>query len=343
MKKNYNLLLVLLTLTLSIQSQNFENASQYLDFVSVEQENITKNMWKYTKALAHSKSDLAIESKRSTLVKTVENAIAKIDKARGFDGDEYKNQVLTYMRLNESLLKLDYAKIIDLKEVAEQSYDFMEAYILAQELADKKMEEAYKEFDTHFRLFAAKHNINIIESESDLGNKLKISNQVFKHYNTLHLLHFKVSINEVYLMNALERNDLSAIQQNANALSETAKEGLEILMSQDLYKNDRSIIDATKQAFEFYIQEAEVETPKLIEFIALNEAFTAIQETLEKTPQKKRTKEQVDGYNKKVNEINKAVKTYNKVNADLNNNRQKVIAKLNATNENFLAKHIPND
>ncbi|MGF1555705.1 LIC11966 family surface protein [Paucihalobacter sp.] len=343
MKKNYTLLLLLLTLSLTTQSQNFENASQYLDFVSEEQENITKNMWKYTKALAHSKSDRAIESKRSTLVKSVEKAIAKIEKAEGFDGDEYKNQVLTYMRLNESLLKQDYAKIIDLKEVAEQSYDYMEAYILAQELADKKMEEAYEEFDTHFRVFAANHNINIIESESDLGNKMKISSEVFKHYNALHLLHFKASINEAYLMDALERNDMSAIQQNANALSESAKEGLEILKTQDLYKNDRSIIDATQRAFEFYIKEANEEMPKLIEFLALNEAFETIKETLEKTPEKKRTKAQVDSYNKKVNEINKAVKTYNKTNADLNNNRQRIITKLNIVNENFLAKHIPND
>ena len=50
---------------------------------------------------------------------------------------DYKNKVLKHMRLNESLLKHDYAKIVDMKTVAEQSYDLMEAYIVAQELADK--------------------------------------------------------------------------------------------------------------------------------------------------------------------------------------------------------------
>ena len=343
MKKHYTLLLLLLLFAFSMQSQSFKNASEYLDFVGEEQENITKNMWKYTKAVAHSKSDRTIDAKRNVLVKSVERAIAKIEKAQGYDGDEYKNQVLTHMRLNDSLLKLDYAKIIDLKEVAEQSYDFMEAYVLAQELADKKMEEAYNEYNTHFRLFAAKHNINIIENESDLGNKMKISNEVFEHYNKLHLMHFKVSINEVYLMDALKRNDMSAIRQNANALSETAKEGLELLNSQELYKNDKSIVEATRQTFEFYIDEADVEMPKLIEFLALNESFENINNTLEKTPQNKRTKEQVNSYNDKVNEINKAVNVYNKVNNDLNNKRQKVIDKLNTVNQNFLSKHIPND
>lgn len=343
MKKRYTTLLFFLFCGLAIHSQSFKNASDYLDFVGEEHQNITKNMWKYTKAVAHSKSDRTIDAKRNVLVKSVERAIAKIEKAQGYGGDDFKNHVLTHMRLNESMLKHDYANIIDLKEVAEQSYDYMEAYVLAQELADKKMEEAYKEYDTHFRVFAAKHNINIIENESDLGNKMKISNEVFKHYNKLHLMHFKVSINEVYLLDAFKRNDMSAIQQNANALSETAKEGLKLLNTLDVYKNDKTIVEATKQAFEFYIEEAEVQVPKLIEFLALNETFENIKNTLGKTPQNKRTKEQIDSYNAKVSEINKAVNIYNKVNTDLNNKRQKVVEKLNTVNANFLSKHIPND
>ena len=51
----------------------------------------------------------------------------------------------------------------------------------------------------------------------------------------------------------------------------------------------------------------------------------------------------IDTYNKKVKDINKAVDNYNKVNTKLNKDRQNIINKLNTTNENFLAKHIPND
>ena len=68
-----------------------------------------------------------------------------------------------------------------------------------------------------------------------------------------------------------------------------------------------------------------------------------LKNTLEKTPERKQTKEQIDTYNKKVKDINKAVDNYNKVNTKLNKDRQNIINKLNTTNENFLAKHIPND
>jgi len=333
----------ILLIAYTTHSQSFKNASEYLDFIATEQESVTKNMWKYTKAIAHSKNDRTINAKRNVLLKTVEKAIAKIENADGYDGEDYKKQVLTYMRLNESLLNQDYAKIIDMKEVAEQSYDAMEAYVLARELADQKMEDAYNEYDTNFRLFAAKHNISIVESETDLGNKMKISNQVFNHYNELYLIYFKVSINEMYLIDALSKNDVGAIQQNANALSQTAKEGLEILKTVELYKNDKSIAEVTKDAFEFFIDEADNQVPQLTEFLILNEDFETIKNTLEKTPERKQTKEQIDTYNKKVKDINKAVDNYNKVNTKLNKDRQNIINKLNTTNENFLAKHIPND
>lgn len=337
------LFLFLFGLTSQVQSQNFDTALEYLEFLGKEQSTVTKNMWKYTKAVAHSKSDRNINSKRKVLVKSVERAIAKIAKAKGFDGDEYKNNVLNHMRLNESLLKKEYAKIIDMKAVAEQSYDAMEAYILAQKMADKKMTESQQDYETHFYAFANKHKINIIESDSDLGKKMNISNAVFEHYNTLYLVFFKVYINEVYLWEASENMDINGIQQNANALRQTAEEGLEILKTSTLYKKDKAIVTATKAVFDFFINEVENNIPKITDYLVLKEDFESIKAALEKTPERKRTKEQIDAYNNKIKAINKAGQTYNKVNASLNNDRKKVLNRLDTTKANFLARHIPKD
>nr|WP_321244118.1 hypothetical protein [uncultured Psychroserpens sp.] len=337
------LTLAFLFIVTSITAQNFKNASEYLDFVGEEQQEITKNMWKYTKAVAHSRSDRSIDGKRKKLLKTIDQAIAKITKANGFGDDDYKSKVLRHMTFNKNLLNQDYAKIIDMKEVAEQSYDAMEAYILAQEMADQKMEESQQEYEKNFYAYAAKHSIQIIESESDLGKKMKISNEVFEHYHDMYLVYFKVYINEIYLMEAVEKSDISAIQQNANALAAAAKEGLEILKTKTAYKKDQSIINATKKAFEFFIEEGEIQIPKITEFLILNEDFEKIKANIEQTAERKRTKEQIDNYNKKVKEINKGADTYNKVNAQLNTKRQDAINGLNNTNANFLSKHIPKD
>ncbi|MDG5492090.1 hypothetical protein [Psychroserpens sp. SPM9] len=335
--------IVLVLMMTSVTAQNFKTASEYLDFVGKEQKAITKNMWKYTKAVAHSKSDRSIDGKRKNLLKSVDRAIEKIKKANGFEGDDYKNKVLKHLTFNKNLLNHDYAKIIDMKAVAEQSYDAMEAYILAQELADKKMEESQQEYETNLYEFASKHNIQIVENDSDLGKKMKISNEVFEHYNDLYLTYFKVFINEVYLWEAVEKNDISAIQQNANALNAAAKEGLEILKTKTTYQNDDSIINATKKAFEFFIDESENQIPQITDFLITNEDFEKIKANLEQTPERKRTEAQIDNYNTKVKEINAAVTNYNKVNVDLNNLRQQIINNLNTVNANFLSKHIPKD
>ncbi len=338
----FTIILLLLSFNLS-NAQSFKNASEYLDFVGAEQEDITNDMWKYTKAVAHSKSDRNIDNRRKRLIKTVESAIAKIEKADGFNGNDYKNKVLRHLNFNKDLLNQDYAKIIDMKEVAEQSYDAMEAYILAQEMADQKMEESQQEYETDFYAFANANNIEILENETDLGKKMEISNEVFEHYSDLYLIYFKVYINEIYLMAALEKNDVSAIQQNANALNEAAKNGLEALKLQEPYSKDDSVIKTTAKAFEFFIKESGEKIPQITEFLVMNEDFETIRNTLEQMDERKRTKAQIDEYNKKVKQINKGIKDYNKVNAELNNERQQIINNLNAINAQFLSRHIPND
>ena len=65
---------------------------------------------------------------------------------------------------------------------------------------------------------------------------------------------------------------------------------------------DQSIINATKKAFEFFIDEGENQIPKITEFLILNEDFEKIKANLEQTAERKPTKEQIDNYNKKVAE-----------------------------------------
>ena len=99
----------------------------------------------------------------------------------------------------------------------------------------------------------------------------------------------------------------------------------------------------TKEAFDFFKDEAETKVPKLIDFLLLKENFETIKSTLDKTPERKRTKKQIDNYNGQIKLLNKGVTDYNKVNSELNRKRNIMINKLNGANERFLAKHIPKE
>ncbi len=324
-------------------SQKFDTAVEYLNFVSDEQVTITKNMWRYTQAIAHSKNDRSVANKKSSLIKSLERAILKIKKADSYQEDDYKQYVLKNMSINKSMLEEDYENIVDMKEISKRSYDDMEAYIMAREMADKKMADAQQDYEDHFYSYAEKYGIDIIENETDLGKKMIIAGKVFDHYNEMYLIFFKVNINEIYLWQAVEKNDIGAIQQNTNALNQAAKEGKELLKNVSLYKNDASLVKSTNAIFDHYINETENILPQILDFLILNEEFEAINSSFEKTPEKKRTKKQVNTYNRKVNELNKAVKNYNKITKTLNIESQKVINQFNLSNEKFLSKHIPKD
>ncbi|MGB1042531.1 MAG: hypothetical protein ACPGU6_03985 [Tenacibaculum sp.] len=344
MRSIYTILIVLfLANTTTISAQKFNSALDYLNFVSKEQKKITKSMWNYTKAIAHSNNDRSIRGKRKNLLKTVDRAIAKIKRAKGYDGDTFKNQVINHLSLNRNILNQDYGKVINMKEVAEQSYDLMEAYFLAKKLADEKMEESQNEYEINYYSFATKHKIRIVENETDLSKKMKISGEVFDHYDAMYLSFFKVKINETYLYNAIKSNDINAIQQNTNALNEYAKEGLENLDKIKLYKEDTSLKEINKTIFNHFIDVTENEIPKITNFLILNEDFNKIKKVLDNTPQRKRTQKQIDLYNKKVGELNDGVKTYNDTNAKITQESNALINKLNQVNSNFLAKHIPNE
>ena len=343
MKKIITLSIFLFFISLSTNSQNFKTALDYLNFVSKEQKKITKSMWNYTKAIAHSKNDRNIRNKRKILLKTVDKAIVKIKRAKGFDGDKFKNEVITHLTLNRNILNKDYGKVIDMKEVAEQSYDLMEAYFLARKLADKKLEESQSEFEKNYYFFATKNNIKIIENETDLSKKMKIANEVFEHYDEMYLSFFKVKINETYLWDAIKKNDINAIQQNSNALNKLAKEGLEKLSSIETYKNDDSLIKITEKVFNSYIDLTENKISKIADFLILNEDFDKLKKIIEKTPQRKRTKKQINAYNKKVSEVNDGVKEYNAINSQITQESNNLVNELNNTNSNFLSRHIPKD
>ncbi len=187
------LIALFLLSTVSLLAQEFKTPVDYLSYIGKEQEAIAKSTWKYTSAVAHSKSARRIESTRKQLVKSMQNATKKISAlTNGYKGDtEYKNQVLDYLSISEKNINEEYDKIINMQEVAEQSYDYMEAYITARDLINKKLDDEFEKVSNAQKSFALKYKITLTESDSELGKKMKISSEVFDYHTDLYLIFFK--------------------------------------------------------------------------------------------------------------------------------------------------------
>src|ERR1041385_6886888 len=120
------------------------------------------------------------------------------------------------------------SKIVDMEDVAEQSYDLMEAYLLAKERDGDKLDEAYKKVANQQKLFAEKNNIKLIESTSKLSQKIEEAGKVSTYYNQVYLIFFKSYKDDFYLTEALNKSDVNAIEQAKNSMDKNATEGMKL-------------------------------------------------------------------------------------------------------------------
>jgi len=339
------ILALLLSISLLSTAQEFKTPVDYLTYINKEQGIISRSTWKYTSAVAHSKSARRIDNTRKQLIKTIQTAKKKIgDIKNGYNGDvEYQNQVIQYFDFCEKNLNEEYDKIINMQEVAEQSYDAMEAYLLARDLVNEKLDSENEKANAAFHAFALKYNIKISEGDSELGKKIKISNEVFDYHTVLYLVFFKVNFTDASLAKAVQKKDMAAIEQNANALLQYANEGLEKIKTIAPYNKDVSLITATKKVLEYYKKEAETHVPKIVSFYMFNDKFENTKKTIESKSQKDRTKEEIDNYNDMVKQVNKEIDTYNKANNLDFQDKQNAINNWNTVAENFISKHVPVD
>lgn len=337
--------LLFLLATLNLVAQDFKTPVDYLSYLGKEQQAIARSTWKYTSAVAHSTSARRIEATRKQLVKSIQVSSKKIEALKnGYKGDvEFRDKVLNYLYFAEKNINEEYSKIIDMQEVAQQSYDFMEAYIMTRDLVNKKLDDELEKVRLAQNEFAQKYNITLTDEESELGKKIKISNEVFDYHSVLYLIFFKVNITDFNLSNAIEKKDIAAIEQNASSLGKYADEGLEKIKSLSKYKNDASLLDETKKSLLYYKKVAEEYTPKVVAYLMFYDKFENAKKTLEAKSESDRTKEEVENYNTMVKQVNKEIANYNKLSSSNFQDRTNTINAWNTAADDFIARHVPQD
>lgn len=331
---------IVMLATLPAQAQ-YEHAGQYLDAIGKSTEKVSAMYLSYLSAMGHNKSARKVEKRRLEVIDAILNARLEAQGMPAWKGDRsYKDSTVAYYKLMYNVFNEDFAKIVNMEEIAEQSYDAMEAYMLAKEKANEKLNEASERQSRMQKAFAAKHNINIIEGTSELQEKSKIASALMDHYGDVYLVFFKAYKQEAYLLDALEKKNLTAIEQNKAALKAVAEEGLQKLQALTGYNNDGALMAACRQAMQFYKDEAG-RMDFASDFLLLNETFEKTKKALESKPASQRTQKDIDEFNKGVNNINNAVNKYNNTNNAINRERQQVLDGWNNTVKRYLDNYMP--
>src|SRR5437762_9771044 len=159
-----------------VEGQSIENAGDYMDYIGKQNSNLSAIYLSYVSAVAHGKSARKVEKRRQEVLNAINDTRFNIQGMSPWKGDKsYRDSTVAYLKLLNIVFNEDYGKIVNMEEIAEQSYDAMEAYLLAQQKAQEKLEEAIGRQNSEEQEFAKKNNINLVKDESALSQKSKIA------------------------------------------------------------------------------------------------------------------------------------------------------------------------
>jgi hypothetical protein len=335
------LLFSLLLLTNRLVAQTFENAGQYMDHISKANQVLTEKYLFYLSGMSHGKSARKVEKRRLEVLQAISDTKFSIMGMPPYKGDRtLKDTTVAYLKILNSVFNEDYGKIVNMEEIAEQSYDLMEAYMLAQEKANEKLQQASERQNEMQKKFAGKNNITLIENESASEAKMKIAGAVMKHYDEVYLIFFKSYKQEAYLMDAINQKNVNSVEQNINSLQSFSEQGLEKLKGLKGYNNDASLIIACRNLLNFYKDEAK-KGSAMTDFFLKEENFAKLKKQFDSKPGSKRTQQDVDQFNKAVKDINSAGNDYNAINNDLNKQRSKTLDGWNNAVKKYMDEYIP--
>jgi hypothetical protein len=327
----------------STKAQNLDSPGEYLTYINSVQKPIQEDYMTYASTVARGKSAKKVENKRKELIQSVNDARNKVKALPAYKGDKsYRDSTVKFLNMAYTVLNEDYSKIIDMEAVAEQSYDAMEAYYLAQDMAGDKLDKAGQMTDTAFYIFAKKYNVTIQNSStSQLAENVKKASAAMAYQRKLYLIFFKPFKQEAYLWDAINKKNLSGVEQNKNSLISLATEALKVLDTTKSFKNDRTLITVTKEFQNFYLDECKTKISLATDLILKEEEFAKTKKAFDAKSQSDRKQEDVDAFNKSVNEYNKAATNYNVASNTLNNQRNALLTKWNNASQNFLDAHVP--
>ncbi|MBO9571648.1 MAG: hypothetical protein J7497_05495 [Chitinophagaceae bacterium] len=330
------------TVSLSICAQEYNTPVAYMNYINNANKALSVKFLGYISASSHGKNMKKVEKRRADLLDFIYETRIKIYEMPSYNGDKaLRDSAVSYLKIMYSVFNEDYSKLVNMEEIAEQSYDAMEAYLLAQEKAGERLNQAYDAYGVAYNEFAKNNNVTLIDTESELEQKLSTANKVSEYYHQVYLIFFKCYKQEMYLMDALTTNNMNALEQNRSALISVCEEGLGKLKELKGYSGDRSLEATCRSVLLFLKDEAEKKIPVLYEYAINKENVEKLGKSLESKSASERTKNEVDSYNNAVAVLNKSVTAYNNTNQELNARRKDILNNYNSSVQSFMSTHMP--
>jgi hypothetical protein len=333
----------LFVFTFELSAQAPDSPVEYMEYLNNREKQLSQKYLSYMSEVAHGNRARKLEKRRQELLTAIKQSLSDATKLRPYKGDASLRDV--YKNYWDILLKVfneDYHKIVDMEEIAEQSYDNMEAYLLAQEKAGDVLGEASDKLEPAYNSFAANNNVRLVDKgDSKMEVRLRKVANVNKYYHDVFLVFFKSYKQDAYVWDAYNREDVNGLEQNRGSLIKVSDEATAKLDTIRAFNGDPSLRDVVRKVVEFHKLECRNYLPALTDYLVKKSDFQKIQKAFEAKAESKRTQADVDNYNKAVNDFNAAVNTSNKMLAEANAGGAKTLQRWEDVRKDFMERHIP--
>jgi hypothetical protein len=346
MKKNVHnlvmLLIVCMSTTLSSQGQTTENPGEYMTAINNARGGMDIKYMQYLSAAAHGRRARKVEKLRAEVIETINQSKYKTTDLPKYKGDNTLRQgAIDYITLCYRVFNEDYKKIVDMEEVAEQSFDAMSAYLLLQEKVTERLNEGSVQLHKTAMEFAVKYNVKVDSTKDVLDNKLELAGKLNDYTNAVFLIFFKCNWQDMEMTTAMNNKKVNDVEQSRNSLLRFANDGMKGLDTLKSFNGDPTLANACREVLKYYRKMAENDVPKLTDFYLKEENFTKTKKSFDAKSASSRTKEEVDTFNKTVNEYNEAVNNFNKTNNTVNKDRTQIISIWEAAQKKFADTNMP--
>lgn len=323
-------------------SQDMDNPGTYMTAITKARGDMDAKYMAYVSAAAHGRRARKVEKLRQEVLDNITECRYKTTDLPVYKGDNSLRQAsIDYIKLTYIIFSEDYKKIVDVEELAEQSVDEMQAYLLLQDKVNQKLNEGWGNLDKATKEFAAKYHVTLTQEVSPLGMKMQVADRLNKHMNAVFLAFFKCNWEDNQMVKAMNDRKVNDMEQARSALINYAAEGLKALDTVKPLDGDASLIVSCRKALQWYRQTADKDVPKLTDFYVKEEEFDKLKKSFEAKSGSGRTKADVDAYNKAVNDINASVKGFNQTNQKINAARTAALNDFNETERRFADEHMP--
>lgn len=335
-------LLLFITLSFIASFAQIDDPVAVLNKINEQMTAISKRYVVYQSVLAHSDNLRKAEKRREEMMNQVTIARQSLAEIPYYKGDKSLHQSTSeYLKLLEHNLNEDYSKMVNMKEIAEESYDKMEAYMLLKEKVDEKMSLASAKLDTAQTMYCSKYNIKIVETaKSELDRQLDKIGAVSRYSDKVYLIFFKCYILEHDLLEATKNKNVNSLEQLRGSLKSFAEEGLATLDTLKGFGGDNTLITAAKRCMNYY-QKAADKYADFTAYFTKEASFNRLKQQFDSDRDMRKDKAAIEKYNTAVKEINEALKQYNNTNDYLNNYRKDTLDYWNNANKQFYDRHIP--